>query len=342
MPWRLLVIAALRWAEATPTAIMAGTGVAACNIPDQGRAGAGAGIAWTWSPSTKTGTLTEGRPELVALGRRTVTPSGAAELGRRRAVRQPSIRWRGAVLQAAAALGLHATAGRRREPSPTRGVIRPVREPPRAALGSQPADTELGADTAALAAPAEPLRAQGRTVSQLADATAAPARLLDLRLQATRSRPAPHRPWPRCATCAPQCATGDNASSAARVAGVLGLDEVRASAAPGQRARRSAPARRRRRGGHGGRRLNDAPALAATWAWPCQRNRRGHARRGRNADARHDPAPGGRTRSTSRGAPTPRSARTCSGPSSTNAVGAGRRRPAQTPWWPARPWRWAA
>ena len=57
--------------------------------------------------------------------------------------------------------------------------------------------------------------------------------------------------------------TGDNRTSAAAVAGRLGISEVEAEVLPEETPHRRAAARRGPRGRHGRRRLNDAPALAA-------------------------------------------------------------------------------
>jgi Cu+-exporting ATPase len=249
---------------ATPTAIMAGTGVAArhgilikdaeaLEIAHQVKV-----VAFD-----KTGTLTEGKPQLVAaeaaVGDRAalLAVSAGIQSGSEHSLAH-------AVIDAATREGVAVSRATKLRAIAGRGMAAEV-EGRDLRLGSTRLMQELKVDLTALAARAEELRGHGRTVSWVADVTAepvllgllafgdtlkpsAPAAISKLREQGVRS----------------VLVTGDNAGSAAAVAAQLGIDEVRADVLPEDKARIVAALKE---GGHVvamvGDGINDAPALAA-------------------------------------------------------------------------------
>jgi Cu+-exporting ATPase len=132
-------------------------------------------------------------------------------------------------------------------------------------LGSEGLRVELGADALALHAVAERLRGEGRTVSWLID----PVLRTVLGLVAFGDA---LKPGARAAIARLRAAgirtvmlTGDNAGAAARVAAMLGLDELQAEVLPQDKAARVGALKRNGEAvvamvGDG---INDAPALAA-------------------------------------------------------------------------------
>ena len=249
---------------ATPTAVMAGTGVAAragILIKDAEaleRAHAVDTVAFD-----KTGTLTEGKPTVVALA----PAAGLDEAGLLRLAaavqggsEHPLAR---AVAAEAAARGVDAPAAQAVRALPGRGVAATVEDRP-LLLGSRRLMEESGVATAALAGRAAELEAEGRTVSWLAGAGGGPA----LGLLAFGDAPKPgaaeavarlRREGVRTVML-----TGDNRGSAMAAAHRLGIDEVVAEVLPQDKA--DAVARLKQGGrvvamvGDG---VNDAPALAA-------------------------------------------------------------------------------
>jgi Cu+-exporting ATPase len=249
---------------ATPTAIMAGTGVAARRgilikdaeaLENAHRIGV---VAFD-----KTGTLTEGQPQLVqalaADGERPRLLADAA--GLQAGSEHPLAR---AVLRAAAGAGLapakavqaRAEAGRGMRAEVEGRVLR---------LGSTRWMHELGVDLSPLSDAAQTLQQQGRTVSWLAEGDTAPA------LRGLLAFGDALKPDARAAIDALRALgvktlllSGDNRGSAQAVAAQLGIDEVRAEVLPQDKA--ALVAERRQDGsvvamvGDG---LNDAPALAA-------------------------------------------------------------------------------
>ena len=249
---------------ATPTAIMAGTGVAARHgilIKDAEALEVAHGI--TVVAFDKTGTLTEGKPTLVAAV--PATGGRAALLAAASAIQSgsehPLAR---AVLEAAAAESsatipatqLRAVAGKGMAALVSGRELR---------LGSTRFMNELGVDFAALSVQAKQHESEGRTVSWLADVTDQPT-LMGLfafgdtvkadaieavaRLHALKVRTV--------------LVTGDNRGSANAVARALGIDQVEAEVLPQDKADIVA---RLKQGGTVvamvGDGINDAPALAS-------------------------------------------------------------------------------
>jgi Cu+-exporting ATPase len=249
---------------ATPTAIMAGTGVAARHgilIKDAEALEIAHGI--TAVAFDKTGTLTEGRPRLVAIeaadGDRgaLLALSAAIQAGSE----HPLAR---AVVEAAAVEGLAVERAANVRAIAGRGVAaqaagRELR------LGSTRLMDELHVDLSPLQSRAAQLQAEGRTVSWVADVTNGP-RLVGLLAFGDTVKPssagaiaALHAQGVRTILL-----TGDNAGSAANVAQQLGVNDFRAEILPEEKA--SIVASLKRPGelvamvGDG---INDAPALAA-------------------------------------------------------------------------------
>ncbi len=250
---------------ATPTAIMAGTGVAARHgilIKDAQALEIAHKVRIV--AFDKTGTLTEGRPELVAAvaagGERTALLASAAAI--QAGSEHPLAR---AVLQAARDEGLpaaapatdvHALAGR--------GVAALV-DGHALRLGSSRLMQELRVDTSSLSAQAAALQAQGRTVSWLADVTHEPV-LIGLLAFGDTVKPSAAGAITRLRAHGVRSVllTGDNPGSAALVGTQLGIDEIQAEVLPQDKAARI---EQLKAGGHTvamvGDGINDAPALAA-------------------------------------------------------------------------------
>ena len=253
---------------ATPTAIMAGTGVAARHgilIKDADALEVAHRV--TLVAFDKTGTLTEGRPQLVALLPQQI--SRAELLALSAAIQSGSEHPLGRAVTGLAA-DEHATV-------PTATDVRAVAGRGMAAtvngqalrLGSPRFMDELAVDIRPFAAQAQALEAEGRTVSYLAavtdhstllgllafgdsvKATAAPA---IAELQALGIR---------CALL-----TGDNQGSADAVADALGITTVHARVLPEDKARIVGELKAQAAAAGGrvamvGDGINDAPALAA-------------------------------------------------------------------------------
>jgi Cu+-exporting ATPase len=249
---------------ATPTAIMAGTGVAARRgilIKDAEALEVAHKVQVV--AFDKTGTLTEGRPRLVAFeaagGDHEALLKAAASV--QAGSEHPLAR---AVLEAASQRSLAIAPAREARAVAGRGMSAVVRER-ELRLGSTRWMRELGVDLSPLAQRAAQLESEGRTVSWLADATAAP-QLLGLlafgdqaKATARQAVEALHAQGVKSAMV-----TGDNAGAAAAVARELGIDEVRAEVLPQDKA--AIVAELKAAGatvamvGDG---INDAPALAA-------------------------------------------------------------------------------
>jgi Cu+-exporting ATPase len=249
---------------ATPTAIMAGTGVAARHgvlIKDAEALEVAHDVEVV--AFDKTGTLTEGKPELVAF--EAVDGNDAGLLGASAAIQanseHPLAR---AVMDAAKrervgvpmAVEVRAVAGR--------GMAAVVRQR-QLRLGSSRYMQELGVDLTALEARAHALRASGRTVSWLAD-VGDKSQLIGLlafadapKASAAHAVQELHRLGIRTVML-----TGDNQGSADSVGQQLGIDEIRAEVLPEDKADIVTALKN---GGHRvamvGDGINDAPALAA-------------------------------------------------------------------------------
>ncbi len=250
---------------ATPTAIMAGTGVAARHgILIKDAAALEMARAVTSVAFDKTGTLTEGRPQLAAL-----EPSGrnAQELLTRAAAVQqgsdhPLAR---AVLARATEQGISLPPATEVRALPGRGVQARV-DGTIYYLGNLRLMQELGLDTAALATQAATHERRGLTVSWLASGESDTRRIEGLLAFGDRAKPGAAAAVARLHARALRTVlvSGDNRGAAEAVARQLGIDAVEAEVLPGDKARVVAGLKARgdvvAMVGDG---INDAPALAA-------------------------------------------------------------------------------
>jgi len=260
---------------ATPTAIMAGTGVAARHgilIKDAEALEIAARLEVV--AFDKTGTLTLGKPELLAFHSaagldegQTLGLAAALQAGSEHplalAVRQAAAQ-RG--LAVPVVQGLRAVAGRgvaAQLPAPLPGQDLAPRE---LQLGSARYMQELGVDLSAMQAEAAALQALGRTVSWLAERGAGmQPRLLALLAFGDQLKPSAAAALAslRAMGVHSVMLSGDNRGSAEAVGRQLGLDEVRAEVLPEDKARIVAELKRQGHVGMVGDGINDAPALAA-------------------------------------------------------------------------------
>ncbi|HJQ61012.1 MAG TPA: heavy metal translocating P-type ATPase [Vineibacter sp.] len=248
---------------ATPTAIMAGTGVAARHgilIKDAEaleRAHRIDVVAFD-----KTGTLTEGRPSLVALHPHGIDRQDALRLAAaiQAGSEHPLAR---AVVAAASAEGLALPAATAVSALPGRGVAATVAGR-NLRLGSSRLMAELGVDPAPLAEQADTLRADGRTISYLTDAETKQVLALLAFGDALKPTAADAIARLRAQGVRTVMLTGDNRGSAKVAADRLGIDEVRAEVLPADKAATVVQLKDGDRVvamvGDG---VNDAPALAA-------------------------------------------------------------------------------
>ncbi|MGA7983947.1 MAG: heavy metal translocating P-type ATPase, partial [Burkholderiales bacterium] len=250
---------------ATPTAIMAGTGVAARHgvlIKDAEALEIAHSI--TTVAFDKTGTLTEGRPQLLA-----AEPLGG---GRRELLRLAAALQQGsqhplarAVTEKAATEGVSPPAASDAKALPGRGV-QAVVEGRTLYLGSLRLMQELAVDTAALGERGQSLAREGRSVSWLAAEVDGARSLVGLlafgdalKAGAREAIAALHAQGVKTVML-----SGDNRGSAEAAARALGIDEVRAEVLPADKAQVVSGLR-----GEGkviamvGDGINDAPALAA-------------------------------------------------------------------------------
>ena len=250
---------------ATPTAIMAGTGVAARHgVLIKDAEALEIAHAITIVAFDKTGTLTEGRPQLLAAEPLRIE---RAELLRLAAALQqgsqhPLAR---AVMEKAAAEGISPPPASEAEALPGRGVQALV-EGRRLYLGSSRLMQELGVETSALAERSQTLAREGRSVSWLAAESGGMRSLCGLlafgdalKAGAREAVATLHAQGVRTVLL-----SGDNRGSAQAAAAALGIDEVMAEVLPADKATTVAGLR-----GEGrvvamvGDGINDAPALAA-------------------------------------------------------------------------------
>jgi Cu+-exporting ATPase len=251
---------------ATPTAIMAGTGVAARQgILIKDAQALEVAHAVTVVAFDKTGTLTEGRPALAAVS--AAEGSTRDEVLRLAAALQKSSRHplAVAVMDQVRRERLPVPDAHDARALPGRGVQGVVRGRT-LALGSTRLLHDLGLEAGHLRAEAEGLEQQGRTVSWLVDAEAGSHRLLGLLAFGDTVKPTAAEAVTRLHRLGIRTVmlTGDNRGAAEAVAKELGIDEVRAEVLPGDKA--AAVTALRDAGevvafvGDG---LNDGPALAA-------------------------------------------------------------------------------
>jgi Cu+-exporting ATPase len=249
---------------ATPTAIMAGTGVAARHgilIKDAEALEIAHSVKVV--AFDKTGTLTEGKPELVAAdavdGNRLAFLAASASI--QAGSEHPLAR---AVMDAAVQEGAQLTSASKVRAIAGRGMAAVVAQRD-LRLGSSRFMDELGVGLGPLSGRAAELQAQGRTVSWVADITDQPV-LLGLLAFGDAVKPTAalaiaklHEQGVRSVLV-----TGDNRGSAQAVGKQLGIDEIRAEVLPEDKARIVGELKA---GGvivaMVGDGINDAPALAA-------------------------------------------------------------------------------
>ena len=247
----------------TPTAIMAGTSVAArrgilIKDPDVLERAHGVRLV-VWD---KTGTLTLGRPEVTALV--AVEGDEAALLRDAAAVQagseHPLAR---AVLAAAAARGLDWPAAAEPRAVPGMGMAATVAGRT-LMLGKAALLEEHGIATAPWAGRAAELAGAGRTVSWLAEAAPVP-RVLGLLAFGDAEKPSAAAAIARLAARGIGSAmlSGDNRAAAAAIAARLGIARVEADVLPAEKAARVAALRADGPVAMVGDGINDAPALAA-------------------------------------------------------------------------------
>jgi Cu+-exporting ATPase len=251
---------------ATPTAIMAGTGVAAQHgilIKDAEALEVAHRVNTV--AFDKTGTLTDGQPSLVAIeaaaGRqRSEVLQLAAAL--QATSEHPLAR---AVLDRARAEHLPVPEAHDAHALPGRGLQASV-QGRQLVLGSSRLLRELGLDAGPLASNAERLEHEGRTVSWLMHRRGDQAELLGLLAFGDAVKASAHAAVARLHELGlgTVLLTGDNRGSAEAVAGALGIGEVRADVLPADKA---AEVQALRAAGQVvamvGDGINDAPALAA-------------------------------------------------------------------------------
>ncbi|MEP6588812.1 MAG: copper-translocating P-type ATPase, partial [Polaromonas sp.] len=253
---------------ATPTAIMAGTGVAAKHgilIKDAEALEVAHRVKIV--AFDKTGTLTEGRPELVALESAGISRDAA--LAWAAAIQSGSEHpLAKAVMQLAKKDQLSVPAASQVRAVAGRGMSAVV-EGRELRLGSPRFMQELAVDLGGFAARAQALESEGRTVSWLADVTGAPQLLALLAFGDTlKASAAPAVASLHALGIQTALVTGDNRGSAEAVARQLGIDIVHYQVLPENKAAivgqlKDQLAQDGGRVAMVGDGINDAPALAA-------------------------------------------------------------------------------
>ena len=250
---------------ATPTAIMAGTGVAAKHgILIKDAQALETAHAVTTVAFDKTGTLTEGKPALVAIEAAARPEREVLELAR--AVQQYSSHPLAKAVEAAAAA--HGVALRQAADAralPGRG-IQAESGAATIYLGNKRLMQEIGAPTQDMDEAAARHENAGRTVSWLAVRTAADMELAGLLAFGDTIKASARDAVSRLARMgvASVMLTGDNAGSARAVAAAVGIQDFKAEVLPAGKA--AVVAELKRDGGTVamvGDGINDAPALAA-------------------------------------------------------------------------------
>ena len=248
---------------ATPTAIMAGTGVAASHgILIKDAEALEIAHRTRIVAFDKTGTLTEGKPTLVAIV--------AAGGGEGAALAIAAAVQRGSEHPLAKAVVARAGEQRLEIPGasdwkvvPGRGIEARV-DGVRYAIASDAWREALGASPGALAEAARRFRNEGRTLSWLLALEPTPKVLAVLAFgDAVKAGAGEAVARLRAQGVRTVLLTGDNEGAARAAAAALGLDDVRASLLPEQKAEAVAGLRREGRVAMVGDGVNDAPALAA-------------------------------------------------------------------------------
>lgn len=248
---------------ATPTAVMAGTGVAArAGILIKDAEALETARQVSIVAFDKTGTLTAGRPDLAELrsvdGRPQLLLSLAAALqsGSEHPLAKAVIQAYGPERKTLAATGVEAVAGRGlRGEVAGRSLI----------LGSTHMMVANGVDLSTLSARAEALSAYGHTVSWLAEEGSTAPKLLGLLSFRDQPRPGATEAIAelRAQGVRTVMISGDNVGAAQTVAKALGIDEVRANVMPEGKAAVVAELSEEGVVAMVGDGINDAPALAA-------------------------------------------------------------------------------
>ncbi len=250
---------------ATPTSIMAGTGVAArygILIKDAEALETAHGIRAV--AFDKTGTLTEGKPAVVAIDALAMPAPRVLQLAQ--AVQQYSDHpLAKAVAQRATADGTVLLPASEAKALPGRGVQAEV-EGQLVYLGNARLMAELGIDAAPAAGVARAHESAGYTVSWLAVRDSAGLQLAGLLAFGDTVKPSARDAIARLDALGIRSimVTGDNEGAARAVAAAVGIAEVRSQVLPGDKAAVVAELKRL----HGqvamvGDGINDAPALAA-------------------------------------------------------------------------------